>query len=219
VKHTTKILIVNDHSITIEGYKSILACNERLDISISTARDCEAAYLKITHPRAAFDVIILDIILPPFELVNLFSGEDIGMLIKKHLPESKIIILTSDSGGFKLYNLIKDIDPEGLLVKSDFTPKEFLEAFENVANGETYYSMTVRQNLKMMQIKEVYLDTCNRRIISLLAKGIKTKNLPTHLNLSISAIDKRKAQIKEMFNIEKGTDEDILRESKKHGFI
>lgn len=70
-----------------------------------------------------------------------------------------------------------------------------------------------------MQLKEVYLDTTNRRIISLLAKGIKTKNLPIHLNLSISAIDKRKAQIKEIFNIEKGTDEDILREAKKNDFI
>jgi hypothetical protein len=35
----------------------------------------------------------------------------------------------------------------------------------------------------------------------------------------MSAIDKRKAQIKDFFCVQKGTDEDIIREAKKHGFV
>lgn len=53
----------------------------------------------------------------------------------------------------------------------------------------------------------------------LLSQGIQTKNLPDYLNLSKSAIDKRKVIIKEFFDIEKGNDEDILREARKQGFI
>jgi two-component system, NarL family, response regulator NreC len=39
------------------------------------------------------------------------------------------------------------------------------------------------------------------------------------LNLSKSSIEKRKMQIKDYLCIAKGTDEDIVRESRKLGFI
>jgi hypothetical protein len=65
----------------------------------------------------------------------------------------------------------------------------------------------------------MFLDDFNRQIITLLASGIQSKNLPNHINLSMSAIDKRKAQIKDFFCVQKGTDEDIIREAKKHGFV
>lgn len=219
-KNPIKILIVDDHPAMVEGYKSIFAYSDWQDkISIDNAYNCEAAFEHITRHAASYDVIFLDVILPPYEIQKLFSGEDLALLIKKQMPWCKIIMLTSHADSFTLYSLVKNVNPEGLLVKSDFKPEELLHAFGQVLQGETYYSTTVKQTLKIMQAKEVYLDTCNRRIISLLAKGIKTKNLPLHLNLSISAIDKRKAQIKEIFDIEKGTDEDIIREAKKNGFI
>lgn len=213
-----KILIVEDHPAMIEGYKSILS-NSNYVAEIAVAYNCEAAYNILSKSNCTFDIFLLDVILPPYEPQNLFSGEDIGVLIRKNKPNSKIIMLTSHADSFTLYNIIRLINPEGLLVKSDFIPEELLKAFENVIRDEGYYSFTARLCLKSMQSKAVYLDNCNRRIISLLAKGIRTKSLPSHLNLSISAIDKRKAQIKEIFNIEKGTDEDILREAKKNGFI
>jgi len=213
-----KILIVDDHPAIIEGYKSIFSLSEH-QISTDSAYDCEAAYKAITSPSNLYDMALLDVALPPFEPQQLHSGEEVALLLQKHMPKCKIIMLTSHADSFTLYNLIKKVNPNGLLVKSDFKPDELLLAFHKVLAGETYHSITAKQSIKTLQSKEVYLDTCNRRIISLIAKGIKTKNLPVHLNLSISAIDKRKAQIKEIFDIEKGTDEDIIREAKKNGFI
>src|SRR5690606_762771 len=104
-------------------------------------------------------------------------------------------------------------------VKSDFSAEEFLLAFKNIVEVHNYHSATVRNGIAQILKREVYLDTYNRQIISLLGQGIKTKSLPQHLNLSISAIDKRKAQIKDYIEIEKGTDEDIIREAKRKGFI
>jgi two-component system response regulator NreC len=63
------------------------------------------------------------------------------------------------------------------------------------------------------------LDQQNRQIISLLAQGIKTKNLPSYLNISISAIEKRKVNIRYYFNLKKGSDEDIIREAKRLGLV
>jgi len=214
----TKVLIVDDHPAIVEGYKSIFSLSERL-MSIESAYDCETAFNSIVAADKDYEVAILDVILPAFEQQNLYSGEELALLVKRQMPRCKIIMLTSHADSFTLYNLIKKVSPEGLLVKSDFKPDELLSAFDRVLEGETHYSVTVKQSLKTIQAKEVYLDTCNRRIISLIAKGVKTKNLPLHLNLSISAIDKRKAQIKEVFDLAKGTDEDIIREAKRNGFI
>jgi DNA-binding NarL/FixJ family response regulator len=216
------ILIVDDHPTMIEGYKSILISNQpntNQELNIVTAYNCEAAYKIITTTSKAFDVALLDMILPSYEKEKINSGEEVALLIQKQWPDCKIMMLTSHAEAFILYNLIKKINPEGVLVKSDFTPEELQMAFNSVVNGNTYYSTTAQQSIKQVQIKDYYLDAYNRRIISLLAKGVKTKNLPQHLNISISAIDKRKAQIKDFFEIQKGDDEDIIREATKRGFL
>lgn len=212
-----RILIVDDHPAIIEGYKSIFL-GSALHFEFANAYNCEDAY-NIVCGQSKYDVVLLDVALPAYVPQKLFSGEEVALMIKRETPTTKIIMLTSHADSFTLYNLIKRIGPEGLLVKSDFNPQELLEAFARVREGQTYYSATATRSLKVIQEKEVYLDTCNRRIIALIAKGIKTKNLPMYLSLSVSAIDKRKAQIKEIFNIEKGNDEDIIREARQNGFI
>ncbi len=213
-----RMLIVDDHPAIIEGYKSIFS-GSKMPLEFESAYNCEDAFKAIAGRRKKYDVVLLDVMLPAFEPQNLSSGEEVALMIQREMPSTKIIMLTSHADSFTLYSLIKRVCPQGLLVKSDFKPQELLSAFDSVREGKTYYSITAQQSLKAIQAKEMYLDTCNRRIISLIAKGVKTKNLPAHLNLSISSVDKRKAQIKEIFDIVKGTDEDIIREAKRNGFI
>ena len=85
--------------------------------------------------------------------------------------------------------------------------------------GDIYHSSTVTHNLKELFSQKKILDHLNRKIITLLAQGIKTKNLPNYLNISISTIEKRKANIRYYFNLEKGSDEDIIREAKRLGLV
>ena len=215
-----KILIVDDHPTMIEGYKSILYSYYSPDtLSITSAHSCESAYLYITKSNQHFNLVLLDLALPPYEPAKLASGEDLAVLIQKLWKETKIMMLTSHTEAFILYNLIKKINPEALLIKSDFKSDEFLKAFEKVLQGQTYYSQTAQQSIKEVGANHFGLDSYDRRIISLLAKGIKTKNLPEHLGITISAIDKRKAQIKLFFDIQKGNDEDIITEARKRGLV
>lgn len=215
-----KILIVDDHPTMIDGYKSILHSNYQYEnIMITAAHNCEAAYNCITKIIVPYDIIILDLALPPYESEKLYSGEDLARMIKKLWKDTKIMMITSHTEGFVLYNLIKKLNPEAVLIKSDFKSDEFLNAFTAVINGETYYTNTARQSLKEVGMHNYALDSYDRRIITLLAKGIKTKNIPDHIDLSLSAIDKRKAQIKEFFEIQKGNDEDVIREARKRGLV
>ena len=214
------ILIVDDHYLMVEGYKSILQYNTSgIEINITTAYNCEEAFHIITNSKTQFDLVFLDLNLPPFPQEQILNGADLGYLVMKHQRESKIVILTSHSEAFILYNIVKKINPSGLLVKSDFTAEEFLGAFDCIINDGIYYSSTVKQSMREISSKDSYLDNLNRQIISLLSQGIKTKNLPEYLPLSMSAIDKRKAQIKDYFGIESGNDEDIIREARKVNYI
>lgn len=216
------ILMIDDHPSMIEGYKSILSFNDLgLRIITTPAYNCESAYNIIdkTSVSEAFDFAFVDLSLPPYLEKKIKGGEDLALLIKNKFPDCKIVILTSHAEAFILDAIQKNIAPNGLLVKSDFTADEFLLAFEKIYNNHFYTSRTVVENIAELHEKSAFLDENNRKLITLLAEGVKTKNLPQRMNLSISAIDKRKAQIKYFFKIEKGSDEDIIREAKKHGLI
>lgn len=214
------VLMIDDHPPIIEGYKSILAFSP-YDYSIATtsAFSCESAYKVITTTLTPFNVVFLDITLPPYIEKNINSGLDLVAVVRKFLPDSKIVILTSHSESLVLHGIIKEQNPDGLLVKSDILPSEFLIAFDTIVKGSSYYSSTVNMLKLDSCIPKKLLDTYNRQIILLLSKGKKTKSIQEELHLSKSAIDKRKAIIKDYLGIEKGNDEDILIEARKQGLI
>lgn len=216
------VLMVDDHPPIIEGYRAILSYNTfGYNLETVAAYSCEAAYFIITEKLKpiAFDIVLVDVTLPPFQEKNIESGEDLVLLVKEHLPEAKIIMLTSHTESLVLYRILNECQPDGLLVKSDFLSEEFLLAFDVIVKGGKYYSATVKNHKNDMISNVKTLDSYNRQIIILLSQGVKTKNFHEHINLSTSAIEKRKVVIKDYFGIVKGTDEDILREARKQGLI
>lgn len=217
-----KILIVDDHPLQIEGYKSILQYNlENLEIETTVCYNCEEAYSIIVNTEASlhFDVVLLDRSLPPYPEKKIYSGEDLALLTREHSPKSKIMILTSHAEAFVIYDLVQKVRPDGVLIKSDFDGDELLVAFSSVLNGAIYYSQTVKDSIKELLSRENYLDVINRQIIVLLAQGLKNKTIALQLNLSDSAIEKRKSKLKDFFFISKSTDEELVQEARKMGFI
>lgn len=217
-----KILFVDDHPSQIFGYKTILTYNNRnLDIEATECYNCKDAFSIITDTvnPPNFDMVFLDRSMPAYEEAGVFSGEDLAVLLKKSSPETKIVILTSHAESFIIYDIVKKVNPTGLLIKSDFSGEELLTAFDLLLDGETYHSETVRKAIKELLSREDYLDSINRQIIMLISQGFKTKTIAGEINLTESAVEKRKAKIKDYFCIDKGNDEDIIREAKKLGFI
>jgi len=214
------VLMVDDHPPIIEGYKSILSFNSYgYKLKTTAAYNCESAYNSIVNTHLLYNVVFLDLTLPPYNEKNLHSGEDLIAVVRKYQPSAKVVVLTSHSESIVLFKLLNDHQPDGLLVKSDFQAEDLLIAFHTVVQGVPYYSQTIIRHQKIWEEKNKVMDNYNRQILLLLSQGIQTKNLPDLLHLSKSAIDKRKAIIKQIFGIDKGTDEDILREARKQGLI
>lgn len=217
-----KILMVDDHQLMIEGYKAMLALNkEQHTVEVTTANTCEEAYTIISDAKNTnyFDLVFLDYSIPSYPEKKILNGEDLGILIRKQMPNTKIIMLTAHFDAIRLYNVVKKINPNGLLIKSDFKPPQLLEAFETVLRGELYMTSTAKEKLKEPLFTQGLLDSEDRKIIELLSQGLQIKSIADKMNISEDKIKKRKSKIKDLLGIEKGSDEDILRECRALGLL
>lgn len=69
-----------------------------------------------------------------------------------------------------------------------------------------------------MKNEKTELNEIELKIVQLLAQGIRNKNLFEHINLSNSAIEKRKKKLKEKLNFN-GNDEDLLKIARENKWI
>lgn len=219
-----RILMIDDHPMIIEGYQNTLQFtkteNQKLYIDIANNCDEAVKYMdKSNANNLQYDVLFVDISLPPSKDGTMSSGEDLAEYARKVLPKAKIIILTMFNESFRIHNIIKNIDPEGFLIKSDLTSSELASAFQAVLYNPPFYSGTVNSHIRKTITSDIVIDEKNRKILHLLSQGIKTKNLASYVDLSLSAVEKRKKQLKELFAVEDGQDETLLNEARKQGFI
>ncbi len=216
------IIIVDDHPFIIEGYKNAINSYSASDyeFTIKQANDCRTAYNIITNPEnGTFDIAFFDISMPPYEEKNIFSGEDLAVLIKERMPQCKVVLLTMHTELIKINNIIKNINPNGLVIKNDLTFDELLVAFDKILKGENYYSQTVVKFVSQSQYNTIDLDPFDKQILFHLSKGTKTKDIPSFVPLSLSAVEKRKLNLKEMFEIKGGSDIELIQEAKNKGLI
>jgi len=221
---TIRILMIDDHPMIIEGYQNTLQFTkkESQELHIDIANNCDEAINfmnKSVQTNRRYNVLFIDISLPPSKDGLMNSGEDLAIYARKTLPKAKVIILTMFDESYRIHNIIQTINPEGFLIKSDLTSSELASAFQAVLHNPPFYSGTVNSHLRKTNESDIVIDEKNRKILYLLSQGAKNKSLAAHLNISLSAIEKRKKQLKEIFLIDDGQDETLINEARKKGFI
>ncbi|PRZ19593.1 response regulator [Flavobacterium granuli] len=218
------LLLVDDHPITIDGYKNIISNHEHGSalINFTTAYSCHEAYEKILNAHnlcKPFEVAFLDISLPPYEAKQLHSGIDLGILIRNHFPTCKIILLTMHHEPVLVNKAIQKIKPEGFILKNDVNASSFIKAYQSVIIGNSFYSPTISKAQNNALVKKLNFDAIDCQILELISKNIKTKDMTQHIDLSLSAIEKRKAAIKNKLLKDKGSDKEIVVQAKKMGLL
>ncbi len=223
MKRRLNVLMVDDHPMIIEGYKNTLLSKyqDTFSITVEIASDCDEAQdlIKKRAKTKPYDLAMIDIKVPASKDGTITSGVDIAIMLKEYHPQSYIMILTMHNEGNRIHNILQNINPEGFLIKSDLSSREFARAFEDVVEGKTYYSATVNNHFRKTISNNFSLDQKNLQILYHISRGVRTKNLSNYINLSLSAIEKRKNYIKELFDMKAANDEQLIEEARKRGFV
>lgn len=223
-KMPLNILIVDDHPMTVDSYANLLSdeCFETLDPFFIKKYDCETAYNKILlldKQNAKIDFAILDINLPPYPELNIFNGIDLASTIRKTHPNCKILLLTMHTEVFIVNRIIKNITPDGFISKSEVNFETFPMICKKILSGEIIYSDQITKSQKKMAQKNLDWDEYDTQILILLSQGIKTVSMPNYIPLSMSAIEKRKANIKSHLLLEKGGDTELINKARQLGLL
>ena len=218
------VLLIDDHPIIADAYKSafefINAENEDVEFDIKIVTNCDDAIIAIEQAskKEGLDIVFLDISLPPSSDGKYLSGEDIGIRIKQVLPKCKIIVATTFNDNYRIQSILKNMNPDGFLIKNDVSPKELVSSIVEVLTNPPYYSKTVMKLFRNQLTNDFILDDIDRKILYELSLGTKLKNIE-NVPLSTSGILKRKRHLMQIFDLESSDDRGLIIMAKEKGFI
>jgi DNA-binding NarL/FixJ family response regulator len=182
-----KILLVDDHTILLDGVKSLLSREDDLQI-VGQAGSAEAAleFLK----KQDVDLIITDYSMPGMDGLSLLNT------VKRIAPNTKIILLSMHDE----VHLVKEIlkaGVNGYVLKKD-THKELLSAIRDVSNGKVYLSSDVNKllitNLNNPEEGKLLTDR-EREILKLIAKEYTNKSIAEELFISERTVETHRKNI------------------------
>ena len=182
-----KILLVDDHTILLDGVKSLLSQEDDL-VVVGQAASAEEAleFLKMNE----VDLIITDYSMPGMDGLSLLNT------VKRVAPHTKIILLSMHDE----VHLVKEIlkaGVNGYVLKND-THKELLNAIHDVRRGKVYLSSDVNKmlitNLNNPDEGKLLTDR-EREILKLIAKEYTNKDIAEELFISERTVETHRKNI------------------------
>lgn len=190
-----KILIADDHPLTLQGTKSFVESNGHIVID-NCSNGISALNLIMSHSP---DIAILDINMPGLD------GLDVAKKVFESKLKTKIILLTMHKE-MTIYKKATEYGIYGYILKEHaFTELE--ECLQEVIKGNRYVSIHLEDNL----IKDTFTDNDNlnklslseRKIIEFIAQQKTTKQIAELLFLSEKTIEGHRSSIIEKLELPK----------------
>jgi two-component system, NarL family, nitrate/nitrite response regulator NarL len=188
----TNILLVDDHSMVIEGMKSILAQIPSVQVKATAANAFEAiAALRQNDITIAF----VDINLPDI------SGIELCAKIKKEFPKVHVLGLSTFKQRSYVSQMIAN-GASGYLIKSA-AKEEIEQAINDVLAGKMYFSVDIN-NSKVEALSEDGTPTLTRRekeILKLIAEGLTTNQIADKIFISAYTVETHRKNLLSKFNV------------------
>ncbi|MBM1107454.1 response regulator transcription factor [Aurantibacter crassamenti] len=220
---TIKILAVDDHKMTVMGYKYILedAKFDGFKVEMDIATTFDLAKQKIEHSAKLmkYDILLLDIQLFSLDSGDTRTGEDLGVLARKIIRETRIVFMSSFSDSLRIQSIFKSVTPDGYMVKSEIDESTLIEMVNTVKMGILYYSPSALLAMRKTMSRQFTVDDNDKMILQELAKGTKTKDIANIVPLSQASIENRKRQLKLNFGIKDENDLALINIARNKGFL
>ncbi len=209
------ILIIEDHPVVADAYINLIkSASDEFDFIFTHVNNCLTAFKQIElylKTNTTLDIALIDINVPSYPEEMISSGTDIAKLIRDKFPLCKIIVVTMHSEHLILNNVFKIVNPEGFISKSDINFSSFADIFIKILEGQSFYSPTINKSLQTLLRNAIKWDEFDTQIVLLTAKNIKNKYIADHLNISLSTVEKRKANIKRQIADKKVSDDELIK--------
>jgi len=189
-----RVLIADDHKIMLAGLRSLLEKHPDFDVVAEAENGRKAVQLA---QEKMPDVIVMDVSMPDL------NGIEATKQIIESLPETRVIALSMHSDKRFVKGMLQ-AGASGYLLK-DCASQELATAIHQVADGKKYLSpeitgVVINDFLLGASAEEVttvasLLSPREREVLQLIAEGWSTKQIASHLYVSIKTIETHRRQI------------------------
>lgn len=186
----TKIFIVDDHYMVVEGIRSLLQHENNLEWlgHAMNAASCMAFLQQKQHP----DVILMDINLPDK------SGIELCKEVKEKYPGVFVIGLST----FNQQSFIRKMMENGAsgYILKNATLEELTEAIGTVVKGKTFLSNETAATLRKADDMAVPVITSREKeVLRLVADGMTNTEIAQHLFISTTTVETHRKSLLNKF--------------------
>ena len=196
-----RILVADDHEIVRRGLVSLLKSHAGWDVC-GEAQDGRQAVDKAKELKP--DIVILDIGMP-----NL-NGLEAARQMQRDNPQAKVLILTITDVD-EVVRAVLDAGARGFVLKSD-AARDLVAAVEALQSNKTFFTSRVADMVlggylgrnRPTPDSDAVLPTLTpreREIVQLLAEGKSSKEVASHLNLSVKTAETHRSNIMRKLNL------------------
>jgi DNA-binding NarL/FixJ family response regulator len=184
-----RILLADDHALMLDGIRSVLKTSYAVVGALEDGKSLVAAAIRLKP-----DLIILDITMP------LLNGIDAARLIRKHLPDVKLLFVTMHTSPTYLQAAL-EAGANGFAVKSSGR-KEILAAVAKVLRGGVYIAPGVGgEGVRVLAdsaraAASLRLSARERQILQLVAEGKSRKEIAYAVDISEKTVAFHKNNLK-----------------------
>ncbi|MCV9387621.1 response regulator transcription factor [Reichenbachiella ulvae] len=180
MKEGIRILIVDDHKMFLQGLHSILKDQEEIEVVDTVSSGEEAIQLLEGQP---IDVVLTDVSMPGVD------GIQLSQYIKKELPNTKVLVLSTHSDPATIHQLIS-AQVEGYVLKNA-EKEELVHGIKKVFQGEKYFSEEVQEKYTRSlfavvpdEKPKVELSKREREILALIVEEYTAQQIAEELFIS-----------------------------------
>jgi len=189
-----RVLIADDHKIMLAGLRSLL--EKQADFEVVGEAENGRKAVQMVQEKTP-DVVVMDVSMPDL------NGMEATKQIIESLPETKVIALSMHSDKRFVMGMLR-AGASGYLLK-DCASQELANAIFQVAGGKKYLSPEITgviidnvlqggSSEELTTVSSV-LSAREREVLQLIAEGWSTKQIASHLYVSIKTIETHRRQI------------------------
>ena len=178
MSNKTRILIVDDHQIVIQGI--LCSLNEVGDFDITTTNTCDKAFqlIKNNHKSNPFQLLFTDLSFDNNTKETILDGGEVLIkAIRDNKFNIKIGVITAHTETNRVYNVISNLKPNAYLLKSKCDATEIGFAMQKMLENQYYYTHEVYQKLMRRNLVQIQMDEVAIQILKELPKHPKISNL------------------------------------------